>query len=106
MIPDDSQTLFADTLRSFARERLTPSYRRREHEPLPDGFVADLGQLGVLGLREPEEHGGTDADPVSVGIASEELFTRRLQRESVRPAERDRGNRTQIVRDTTRPSAR
>ena len=73
MIPDDTQTLFAQTLRSIARERLKPDYGRREREPLLDGFVADLGQLGVLGLRVPEEHGGTDADLVSVGVASEEL---------------------------------
>lgn len=73
MIPDDTQTMFAETLRAFARDRLKPDYGRWEHEALPDGFAAELGRLGVLGLLVPEEHGGSGADFVSVGIASEEL---------------------------------
>lgn len=73
MIFDETQTLFADTLRDYARTELKSGYAAREAEPFSPGLLRTLGDLGVQGLLVPEEHGGTDAGFVMVGIASEEL---------------------------------
>ena len=49
--------LFASTLRSYALDRLMPDYQRWRTEPYPTDRIPELGSLGVLGLRIPEEYG-------------------------------------------------
>ena len=77
MLFDATQEQFAETVRSFARDRLKPRYARWEREPFSRGLVgeltAELGELGVLGLLVPANRGGSGADFVAAGIASEEL---------------------------------
>ena len=73
MIFDDDQRLFAETLRSFARERLKPRYLNRSGERPEQALFDEMANLGVLGLVVPQEYGGSDASFVDVGIASEEL---------------------------------
>jgi len=60
-------------LREFALERLMPRARRWLTEPWPRELGQELGDLGVLGMRIPEEFGGNPATFVDMGIASEEL---------------------------------
>lgn len=73
MIFNDDQHLLAETLRSFARERLKPDYLNRPTGRPDQALLDDLANLGVLGLLVPEEHGGSGATFVDVGIAGEEL---------------------------------
>jgi cyclohexanecarboxyl-CoA dehydrogenase len=65
--------LFAETLRRYAIERLMPDYQRWRSEPYPADRIPELGELGVLGLRVPEEFGGSAATFPQLGLAVEEL---------------------------------
>lgn len=71
---DDTERSFQATLRRYASERLLPEYARWDRgERLPRGYVQELGELGVLGIRVGVEHGGSDGSYVLAGIAAEEL---------------------------------
>jgi short/branched chain acyl-CoA dehydrogenase len=66
--------LVRDTVREFAREKVSPVAEEldREHR-FPYDLVAELAELGLMGMTIPEEHGGAGADTVSYAIAIEEL---------------------------------
>lgn len=57
-IPEDVAA-FREQVRRFAAERIRPHSRQWDREQsLPDDFVTELGQFGLLGLLTPEEYGG------------------------------------------------
>ena len=66
--------LVRDTVREFAREKVAPVAEEldREHR-FPYDLVAELAELGLMGMTVPEEYGGAGADTVSYAIAIEEL---------------------------------
>jgi short-chain 2-methylacyl-CoA dehydrogenase len=68
------QELIQDTVRQFARDRVAPVAAEldRGHR-FPYDLVAELGELGLMGLPIPEEYGGAGGDTVSYAIAIEEL---------------------------------
>jgi short/branched chain acyl-CoA dehydrogenase len=68
------QELIRDTVRTFARERVAPVAAELDLEGrFPYELVAELGELGLMGLTVPEEYGGAGGDTVSYAIAIEEL---------------------------------
>jgi short/branched chain acyl-CoA dehydrogenase len=68
------QELIRDTVRTFARERVAPVAAELDLEGrFPYELVAELGELGLMGLPIPEEYGGAGGDTVSYAIAIEEL---------------------------------
>ena len=70
---DDEQDLLRDTLRDFASGELAPHASRWRTEPFPNELISALGDLGLLGMKIPEEYGGTGGSYVALGIAAEEL---------------------------------
>jgi short/branched chain acyl-CoA dehydrogenase len=66
--------LVRDTVRDFAREKVAPVAEEldREHR-FPYELVAELAELGLMGMTISEEYGGAGADTVSYAIAIEEL---------------------------------
>jgi short/branched chain acyl-CoA dehydrogenase len=66
--------LIRDTVRGFARERIAPLAEEldREHR-FPYELVAELAELGLMGIPIPEEYGGGGGDTLSYAIAIEEL---------------------------------
>ena len=70
---DGDDEMFAETLRRYAVERLLPDYPRWRDEPYPLDRIPELGELGVLGLRVPEEYGGSAGALTQLGLAVEEL---------------------------------
>jgi short-chain 2-methylacyl-CoA dehydrogenase len=66
--------LLRRTVREFAEERVAPVAEEldREHQ-FPYELVADLAELGLMGMTIPEEYGGAGTDTVSYAIAVEEL---------------------------------
>ncbi|MFN2468489.1 MAG: acyl-CoA dehydrogenase family protein [Gaiellaceae bacterium] len=66
--------LIRETVRDFARERVAPVAEEldREHR-FPYELVAELAELGVMGIPIPEEYGGGGSDTLSYAIAIEEL---------------------------------
>ncbi len=70
----DEHELVRRTVRDFAVQRVAPVAEEldREHR-FPYELVAELAQLGLMGMTIPEEYGGAGADTISYAIAVEEL---------------------------------
>src|ERR671930_2643989 len=62
------------TVREFAEEKIAPVAEEldREHR-FPYELVAEMSELGLMGIPVPEEWGGAGGDTVSYAIAIEEL---------------------------------
>ena len=66
--------LIRDTVREFALARVAPVAEEldREHR-FPYELVAEMAELGLMGIPIAEEYGGAGADTLSYAIAVEEL---------------------------------
>jgi short/branched chain acyl-CoA dehydrogenase len=70
----EEQELVRATVREFARERVAPVAAELDRESrFPYELVAELAELGLMGMTIPEEYGGAGADTLSYAIAVEEL---------------------------------
>ena len=68
------QQLVRATVREFALEKVAPVAEELDRESrFPYELVAELGELGLMGLPIPEEYGGAGGDTVSYALAIEEL---------------------------------
>ena len=68
------QQLLRDTVREFAETRVAPVAEEIDREArFPYELVAEMAELGLMGIPIPEEQGGAGADTVSYAIAIEEL---------------------------------
>jgi alkylation response protein AidB-like acyl-CoA dehydrogenase len=66
--------LIRDTVRAFARERVAPVAEELDRESrFPYELVAEMAELGLMGIPVPEEYGGAGGDTVSYALAIEEL---------------------------------
>lgn len=66
--------LIRSTVREFAEQRVAPVAAELDRqEQFPYELVAELADLGVMGMTIPEEYGGGGTDTVSYAIAIEEL---------------------------------
>jgi short-chain 2-methylacyl-CoA dehydrogenase len=66
--------LIRDTVRQFALERVAPVAEELDREKrFPYELVAELAELGLMGMTIPEEYGGAGADTLSYAIVVEEL---------------------------------
>jgi len=74
MIATEEQQLIRDTARSFARERLAPNAAAwdRDHH-FPADVLAEMGQLGFLGMVVPHDWDGAGTDYVSYAMAVMEV---------------------------------
>jgi len=70
----EEQELLRRTVREFAEERIAPVAEEldREHR-FPYEILAELAELGLMGIPIPEEYGGGGGDTLSYAIAVEEL---------------------------------
>jgi alkylation response protein AidB-like acyl-CoA dehydrogenase len=70
----EEHELVRRTVRDFAEQRVVPVAEEldREHR-FPYELVAELAELGLMGMTIPEEYGGAGADTLSYAIAVEEL---------------------------------
>jgi short-chain 2-methylacyl-CoA dehydrogenase len=70
----EEHELVRRTVRDFAEQRVAPAAEEldREHR-FPYDLVAELAELGLMGMTIPEEYGGAGADTLSYAIAVEEL---------------------------------
>jgi alkylation response protein AidB-like acyl-CoA dehydrogenase len=66
--------LIRDTVRAFALEQVAPLAEEldREHR-FPYELVAEMAELGLMGIPIPDEYGGGGGDTLSYAIAIEEL---------------------------------
>ena len=66
--------LFRETVRGFAVDRVAPVAEELDREArFPYELVAEMAELGLMGIPFPEELGGAGGDTLSYAIAIEEL---------------------------------
>ncbi len=73
MILTEEQTMIRDMARQFAQDRLAPANGFEAEGGFPAEIVAEMGQLGLLGMTVPTEWGGAGVDMVSYVLALEEI---------------------------------
>ena len=70
----EEQELLRRTVRDFAETRIAPVAEELDRESrFPYELVAEMGELGLMGIPVPEAYGGAGADTISYAIAIEEL---------------------------------
>jgi short-chain 2-methylacyl-CoA dehydrogenase len=70
----EEHELVRRTVRDFAEQRIAPVAEALDREErFPYDIVAELAELGLMGMPIPEEYGGAGADTLSYAIAIEEL---------------------------------
>ncbi len=70
----DEQEIFREAVRDFCAAEVIPHAGRWDSEErFPTKTVAALGELGLLGMKAPEEYGGQGADAISIALAIEEV---------------------------------
>jgi alkylation response protein AidB-like acyl-CoA dehydrogenase len=70
----EERELLRRTVREFAETRVAPVAEELDREArFPYELVAELAELGLMGIPIPEEYGGAGADTLSYAIAVEEL---------------------------------
>jgi butyryl-CoA dehydrogenase len=74
MILSQDQAAIRDMARRFAAERLAPFAAEWDKSArFPAEAVAEMGQLGLLGMLVPEQYEGAAADHVAYALALEEI---------------------------------
>ena len=69
----EQHTLLRSTVRDFFEKEIKPHARAwDEEERFPMEIVPRLAELGLLGIRIPEEYGGSEMDTLSYAIVIEE----------------------------------
>jgi alkylation response protein AidB-like acyl-CoA dehydrogenase len=72
-LPDDHE-LIRRTVRDFAEQEIAPVAEDLDRDKrFPYEIVAQLGELGLMGIPFPEEHGGGGGDSLAYALAVEEL---------------------------------
>ena len=70
----EEQELLRKTVREFAETRVAPLAEELDRESrFPYDLVAEMGELGLMGIPVPEAYGGAGADTISYALAIEEL---------------------------------
>ncbi|NDY84088.1 acyl-CoA dehydrogenase [Orrella sp. NBD-18] len=70
----EEQIMVRDMARDFARNELTPHSERWDRDGwIDDSVIAQMGDLGLMGMVVPEEWGGANVDYVSYALAVEEI---------------------------------
>ncbi|WP_239113212.1 acyl-CoA dehydrogenase family protein [Shimia biformata] len=70
----EEHTLLRDQLRRFVEERIKPNGDAWEEAGcVPREVLREMGELGFLGIRYPEEYGGSNMDSRATAVLAEEL---------------------------------
>jgi len=74
MILTSEQTMIRDAARAFASERLAPFAAERDRtHTYPREALAEMAELGLLGMVVPEQWDGAGTDSISYALALEEI---------------------------------
>jgi alkylation response protein AidB-like acyl-CoA dehydrogenase len=72
--PSEHHALLRKTVREFARAEIAPHAQSWDREErFPTELVPKLAAMGLLGIRIPQEYGGSGMDTVSYAICVEEI---------------------------------
>jgi len=71
---DEQHRILRHTVREFARAEIAPNAQRWDREErFPAELVPKLAAMGLLGIRIPEEYGGSGMDTLAYAICVEEI---------------------------------
>ena len=71
---NESQRKLVEMVRDFCVREVKPHATEWDRdERFPTEVVAQLGELGLLGMAVPEELGGSQLDAVSIALVVEEI---------------------------------
>ena len=74
MLLNETQTEIRNMARDYAREKLAPTAAARDiGHKFPAAELAEMGQLGFLGMTVPEEYGGSDVGALAYACVLEEI---------------------------------
>ena len=74
MLLTEEQTMIRDMARAFAEEQLAPHAADWDRDStFPRAALAQMGELGLLGMLVPEEYDGARVDHVAYALALEEI---------------------------------
>ena len=74
----EEERMIRDTVRDYAQEKLLPRVLSAFREERFDrDIMTEMGELGLLGIKTPEQFGGSGLGYVAYG-----LITREIERES------------------------
>ena len=66
---DQEHELVRSTVREFAQQRVAPVAEELDRESrFPYDLVADMAELGLMGMTIPEEYGGAGADTLAAEL--------------------------------------
>ncbi len=72
--PNEVERAVQETARRYARERIAPAAAENDRlGRFPADLVRGLGELGLLAVNVPAEHGGSEAGPVAYALALAEI---------------------------------
>src|SRR5258708_31728561 len=70
----EEQRMIRDTARDFARGEIEPKAAELDKSGRwPTEIVARMGEMGLMGIAVPSEHGGAGLDTVCFALAMEEI---------------------------------
>jgi len=70
----EGQKLLRDEVRRFCQERIRPGVAERDrNHTFPADILAELGQMGLLGMTAAEEYGGSGLNGLDLVIVIEEI---------------------------------
>ncbi len=70
----DEQKAIAQSIRDFGKKEIKPVIRKmEEEEKIPDKIIKGIADMGLMAMTVSQQYGGIEADPITVGIAAEEL---------------------------------
>ena len=71
---DESKKMLIDQIRAFAQGEIAPKAKELDETGrFPTELVAQLADMGLMGMMVPEEYGGAGMDTVSYAMAMEEV---------------------------------
>src|SRR2546428_4092345 len=71
---DDTFRLLRESIRRYVEKEIVPKGRAWEEQGfVPREVLREMGRLGYLGLRYPEEYGGAGLDARATALLAEEL---------------------------------
>ena len=70
----EEQEILRDTIRSFARDRIAPGAAERDRKDIfPTELLAEMAELGLMGMLVDERWGGADMGAVAYSLALTEV---------------------------------
>src|SRR5580692_11818089 len=71
---DEQHRILRQSVRDFARAEIAPNAQRWDREErFPTELVPKLAAIGLLGIRIPEEYGGSGMDTLAYALCVEEI---------------------------------